>query len=751
MSSSEFPAALSLSLRRLWALDRFAYSFRVFIALSGAMLWSWWQDDMQVMIPLFLGIIASALAETDDSWQGRLLALLVTLVCFSVAALSVELLFEWPWLFAVSLGASSFMLIMLGAIGQRYATIASATLILSVYTMISLEHRGGVPPDNLWHGPALLVSGAAWYGLLSVLWHALFTHQPVRQSLATLLSELGDYLRLKSALFEPIRGVDIEQRRVALLRQNGRVVEALNQTKEMIFSRIDGQRSGRRLDRYLRLYFIAQDIHERASSTHYPYGALIEHFYHSDVLFRCQRLLHQQGRACQTLSRALLLRRAFDHHESEQALEDLRASLDHLHAHGQPDTPERQRLLRSLNALLINLTALERQLGGAYNPEVIPAEGDRSLFDRTPSGPRDAWQRVRGHLRLRSPILRHALRLSTALMVGYGVLRLVHPVQGYWILLTTLFVCRPSFGATHRFLRQRILGTVGGLVAGWALITLFPQPLVQSMIAVLAGVLFFANRTTRYTLATAAITLMVLCCFNQVGNGFGLILPRLIDTLLGALIAGLAVVLILPDWQGRRLNREAAATVSASRDYLREIRRQYQTGKRDDLAYRLARRNAHNADAAFSTLLSNMLLEPAPYRRGADDGFRFLVIAHTILGHLSALGAHRRNLQRHEADHPDDPAVAYAYEQLIGYLDRIARALSERTAIAPFEPAPEAVAASLEPQPETSDEGDRLVPTQLALICRQITPLAEAAGRLTDSGTGTTRATAVSGQAGRSG
>ena len=34
--------------------------------------------------------------------------------------------------------------------------------------------------------------------------------------------------------------------------------------------------------------------------------------------------------------------------------------------------------------------------------------------------------------------------------------------------------------------------------------------------------------------------LMVLFCFNQVGDGYGLIWPRLFDTLLGSLIAAAA-------------------------------------------------------------------------------------------------------------------------------------------------------------------------------------------------------------------
>ena len=178
-------------------------------------------------------------------------------------------------------------LTMLGALGERYGAIASATLILSVYTMIGVDQRGGAVSD-FWHEPLLLVAGAAWYGALSVLWQALFSNQPVQQSLARLFRELGYYLKLKASLFEPIRQLDVEARRLELAQQNGRVVAALNTAKEIILHRVGNGRPGPKVSRYLKLYFIAQDIHERASSSHYPYNSLAEAFFHSDVLFRCQ-------------------------------------------------------------------------------------------------------------------------------------------------------------------------------------------------------------------------------------------------------------------------------------------------------------------------------------------------------------------------------------------------------------------------------------------------------------------------------
>lgn len=716
--------SLRHSLRRLWALDKFSYSIRVSIALTGSMALCWYRDEMGLLIPLFLGIIASALAETDDSWQGRLNALAVTLVCFTVAALSVEMLFPYPIVFVCAMALAAFGLTMLGALGERYGAIASATLILSVYTMIGVDQRGGEVTD-FWHEPLLLVAGAAWYGLLSVLWQALFSNQPVQQSLARLFRELSRYLKLKSTLFEPIRQLDVEARRLELAQQNGRVVAALNAAKEIILHRVGNGRPGSKVSRYLKLYFLAQDIHERASSSHYPYNALAEAFFHSDVLFRCQRLLRQQGVACQQLSESIQLRQPFTYDTGfAQAQEDLHASLEHLRSQNNPAW---RGLLRSLRALAANLATLDRLLSDASNPDKLADNSDSSLLDRSPHSLADVWNRLRQQLTPTSLLFRHALRLPLALSIGYGMVHLIHPTQGYWIILTTLFVCQPNYGATRRKLVQRIIGTGIGLTVGWALFDLFPNPLIQSMFAVVAGVVFFVYRTTRYTLATAAITLMVLFCFNQIGDGYGLFLPRLFDTLIGSLIAILTVFLFLPDWQGRRLNKVLANTLSCNSIYLRQILQQYANGKRDDLAYRLARRNAHNADAALSTTLANMLMEPGHFRKEADVGFRFLVLSHTLLSYLSGLGAHRDSVLAAEAR---TELVEGAGARLADSLDEIAVGLSTKLPVAIHSDDEEALASRLEQVPEEIDETQRLVQTQLALICRQLGPLRTLAAHL---------------------
>lgn len=709
------PSTPGRILQRLWALEKFSYALRVFIGLAGVMAACWLFDAIRLIIPLFLGVIAAALAETDDSWQGRLAASAITVALFALSAFVVELLTPYPPLFLAGIMVSVFTFTMTGALGARYATIAQATVILAVYTMLGLEQGG--PSGNLWLEPLVLSLGAAWYSFLSVLSQAMFRFHPVQHGLAGLFTELGGYLQMKASLFEPTRQSLVSGRRVDLARQNGRVVIELNRVKEIIRIRSGGDPA--QVWRYLSLFFMAQDVHERASSSHYPYEEFAEAFFHSDVMFRCQRLLSEQGRACVALARAIRQGGPFVHGESRQAMADLEDSLDHLRKIADP---AQQSLLPSLTALVDNLAALENELAHADESHAQDGARDVSLFDDNPRSLADAWRRITQNLTPFSSVFRHALRLTLALGAGYGVKYFVHPTQGYWILLTTLFVCQPNYAQTRQRLWQRIFGTILGLVAGWALITLFPAPEIQRLFAVAAGVAFFVYRTNRYSLATGAITVMVVCCFNQVVNGYGIIWPRMFDTVMGAVISGLAVFFVLPDWQGRQLHKAVAATLSGASGYLRELLRQYGTGKHDDLAYRVARRNAHAADAALSAMLSNMLGEPGRYRKDAETCLHNLVMSHTLLGYLSALGAHRGAAGR--APGADVAAFALA---IADRLDAMADALAHRRPVTSVALPPPDLPA------DASSEADRLLVSQLRLIGGQLAKIRALAGELQES------------------
>lgn len=709
-------------LHRLWAHDKMLDSLKVAVAFSGVLLFCFAGNHKEWLIGMILGVIAAALAETPDRLGGRVKALLVTFVCFAVAASSVRFLFPHPLLFAVGLALSTFTFVMLGALGERYGTIATASLILAIYTMLSLaQHGDALTP--FWQEPARLLAGMVWYGCISLAATLMFPNRPLRRAVSRVFVELARYLELKARLLEPVGGRDLQALRLDLAVQNGKVVGLMNRAREILvlWTQIGRPAPGSQI--YLQWYFLAQDVHERASSAHRPYEALAAAFAHSDVLFRCARQLGLQADACARLGEAIATGNPFDYGRSGAlALAEMNAALAHVMASGAAyDTA----LAESLGDLCRNLGNIDARLAHAAEPVESEVLEDLTLYDGSPRSFGQMWAYLRREFTPSSRRFRHALRLATALTAGYALMQLLDLPQGFWVMLTTVFVCQPNFSSTWIRLGQRVGGTLLGLFVASLFIAAFPLHLAQLALIIASGVAFFFWRSDRYLLATACITVLVLLCFNQFGSSYALIWPRLLDTVLGCTLAVGAVALILPEWQGRRLHQVMAAALNRSAAYLAEIIAQYHSGKRDDLPYRIARRNAHNADAELSSTLTGMLGEPGRYHVPAEAAYRFLCASHTLLGYVSALGAHREKVSAWQTDAP----ICRRETRIQERLKAIAAALAARSAVPPE--SSDAAHASTDPYqlhlPENLSDAERRLQRQLDQIETQLPELGQLA------------------------
>ena len=649
---------LSPLLRRYTWNSAWLYNVRIFIALCGTTLFPWWIGEVKLTIPLTLGVVAAALTDLDDRLTGRLRNLAITLVCFFIASASVELLFPWPPLFALGLTVSTIGFILLGGLGQRYATIAFGALLIAIYTML------GVTLYDHWYlQPLFLLAGAVWYNLLTLSGHLIFPIRPLQDNLARSYEQLARYLELKSRLFDP----DLEDESQAplydLALANGQLVATLNQTKVSLLTRLRGDRGQRGTRRTLQYYFVAQDIHERASSSHIQYQTLRDQFRYSDVMFRFQRMLSMQAQACQKLSRAILLREPYQHDAHfERAFMHLDAALDRVRASGASDEQ-----INALGFLLNNLRAIDAQLATIESVQTTAPAGSNTetlLADDRLGGLNDIWLRLRRNMSPESALFRHAVRMSLVLCAGYAFIQFTGLQHGYWILLTSLFVCQPNYNATRHRLALRIIGTLVGVAIGLPVLLLVPSIEGQLVLIVLTGVLFFAFRNVQYAHATMFITLLVLLCFNLLGEGFEVALPRIIDTLIGCAIAWAAVSFIWPDWKFRNLPRVLDRAMNANCRYLDAILEQYHQGRDNRLAYRVARRDAYNRDAELASVVSNLSTEPRADGAQRETAFRLLCLNHTFTSYISALGAHREKLSNPDILALLDDAVCYVDDAL---------------------------------------------------------------------------------------
>ena len=641
-----------------WGNPRINYSIKLLIALCGVVLPAWFSKNNTCIIPLVLGVIASALSETDDNLVGKTKSFVMVFICSTIASITTQVLFNYPILFGSGLFLFSMSFIMLGAIGPRYASIAFSSILLAIYTMI-----GYATSPSFWFQPIFLLCGIFWYALVALFWEWAWPLYPVRRSISMILSDLGDYLLYKSELFIPIPDYDLHQRRLVATKQNATLVNALNEAQLSLAHRKDCRKK-LEYKYLLKTFFLIQDIHERSSSSHLNYEEMSEAFPRSDLLFRFQRIMYLQGKACLTLAQHIISGTTYQHNiRIQRALEEAQKSIQYIQEH---DDGRYRAYLPHLDYLLHNLIKINQRLVrlSVDNADInIMLESELATNDATTF--RQMWDRVCQHSTLKSPLFRHALRLSLGICLGYAIIQLFHIHNGYWIMLTTLFVCRPSFSSTRMILGQRIIGTIIGLVLGSILLSLFVDLQSQVMLIIVAGVIFFATKNQRYTVATAAITLLVLFCFNQFGLGFNVILPRLGDTLLGCLIAVVNVSVLFPDWASSRQTETICQAIKANQRYLAQIIVQYRIGKRDNLTYRIARREAHMKDAALSTLLSEIESEPLRYRTNLQQNYQFSQFNHTILNYISAMGAHRTQLK----NDMDYLLVSQKHTQIHRYLD----------------------------------------------------------------------------------
>ncbi|GAM56403.1 putative efflux (PET) family inner membrane protein yccS [Vibrio ishigakensis] len=105
-------------------------------------------------------------------------------------------------------------------------------MLIAIYTMLGAEHSA-----SIWYQPILLLSGAAWYYLLSLIWQSFWPMQPVQNSLAETFKTLATYIDTKSKLFHPVQRLNPQPMRIEAARQNANTVAALELCRQTLLKR----------------------------------------------------------------------------------------------------------------------------------------------------------------------------------------------------------------------------------------------------------------------------------------------------------------------------------------------------------------------------------------------------------------------------------------------------------------------------------------------------------------------------------
>jgi uncharacterized membrane protein YccC len=175
---------------------------------------------------------------------------------------------------------------------------------------------------------------------------------------------------------------------------------------------------------------------------------------------------------------------------------------------------------------------------------------------------------ARGHLTWTSPVLRHAVRMSSATAVGVAADRFGAVEHGHWIALTVLMVLRPETAHTYTRCVGRAAGIALGIVIASALTVVWqPTGSPAAVVAVVFLAVTYLLVRIGYLAVSAAVAAAVIFLLDINPAAAG---ADAKDLLFAVVIGcGLAVVahVILPDHALIRLHQRAGELLKSEIDY----------------------------------------------------------------------------------------------------------------------------------------------------------------------------------------
>jgi len=308
---------------------------------------------------------------------------------------------------------------------------------------------------------------------------------------------------------------------------------------------------------------------------------------------------------------------------------------------------------------------------------------------------------LRAQLVWTSPVLRHALRATLAMGCAYALAHLLPWGQHkHWLLLTVAAVMRGNLEQTLMRRNARVIGTLLGCMAAFLLLEFTGRPAVIFVAAALALSLAHAYVLVDYRVTAAAGAVMALLQIHLLsrytgGLGAGIVVERVIDTVLGAGLAW-AFSYVLPSWERERLPRLVLRLLKAQRDYARHVLvwRQPAAAERD---WRNARREVYDVLWLLTQTLQRMSREPASTRAALAGLEALLVRSYRFITLIAAA----RTMLTARADELEPLRTQAALQQAVQALSGTLDPAALRRAAEAGHPAPAAPATPVDDLPRT--------------------------------------------------
>lgn len=582
-------------------------------------------------LTISLGALAVSITDNPGPPTHKRNAMLAVNPLLFCMALLTGLLSQHTWFLALEIGVTCFLFSMFNVYGARAASVGTAGLIIVV---LGIARPLG-PLETLYHALYIL-GGGVWYMLLSLSINTLWPYRAAQQMLGESIRELAEYLELKAKFYDTEEAVDEIQKE--LIKQQIDVHQGQENVREVLFKTRKLLKDASPESRKLLLTFIdIVDMFEQSMATHYDYEVIRKQFADSKILSQFGLSIRLLADELDHIGRLLHNRETLRPlHALEPRLNQLKKRLDVLERNGQN--------VMALKKILVNLRNIGSRIQRIYkyteSPEALPVS-QGSDYSKFVTKQRFDLKMFRENLTLKSSTFRHAVRVT---VVCLGVFIAAHQFyrgqHGYWILLTVIVILKPGFSLTKQRNYERVIGTVIGGLIGAGVLHFVHDKTVLFGFLLLFMVLAYSFVRLRYVVGVLFLTpfVLILFSFTETDANMGrLVQERIIDTLIGGLVAGVASYFIFPSWESYQIKKMMADTILANAKYLVKAIELDPSDKNAFSDYRLARKEMYVSQANLSSAFQRMLDEPKHRRRNATSIHRFVILNHMLSSYIATL------------------------------------------------------------------------------------------------------------------
>ncbi|AZA99558.1 FUSC family protein [Chryseobacterium joostei] len=597
-----------------------------------------------------LGTSFVALTDQPGPFIRRRNALAFAICCFVFVALIASLVMNFKLLVILEIIVFGMFFSLIGVYGQRLAAVGSLSLVV-----LAIFIDGHLTGSDIFKSLLIFACGCIWFLLIFLIVTTIRPYTLAGQMIGENYLQLAEFLKIKANYYQ--KNPDFDKLTTQVIAKQIEIKNLQEETRETVFKTRTIVNESTTTSRLLMLMFLnSMDLHEKLMTSESDYQKLQQSFEDSMILVNIHDYLNLLAEEITNIGIALQSgTRAKPMFNLELELKNLNYNYFELRNRQlSSDSLENFMVLRQILMRINEITKEINEIYKVFSQNVKLAKSLSTGLDLKkfmPNEPKLNSKVLRNNISLSSSQFRHAIRITTALLLGYifsmfDFLGLGHT---YWILITITAILKPAYSITKQRNLLRLYGTVTGATIAYIILHFIHINGVLFAILLISMIMCFSFLKGRYFWAVLFMTIYVFLSFNFLNPGKVNIIfkDRVLDTAIAGIIAFAVSYIVLPVWehtQNLDLMKKSAAD---NLIYFQSVISKFLQGDFDIEDYKMKRKNAIISLANLSDNFQRMISDPKNQQKKLEVVHQFVATSHLVTAYTASLSQYSKSNEQY--------------------------------------------------------------------------------------------------------